>query len=224
MERGDAELFDLLRRRLFTAVVGDVLDSLGFTRQFLPPSIQPLREDMVIAGRAMPVLEADIPEEEAARPGEPFGLMLRALDDLKPAEVYICTGASPTYALWGEIMSARAQRLGAAGAVLDGLVRDTRGIAALGFPAFCAGKYAQDQRPRGRVADFRIPIRIGQARIEPGELIYGDLEGVLVIPRQVETEAVERALEKVEKERQVKEAIGERGLSSAEAFRTYGVL
>lgn len=127
----DEELFDLVRRELFTAVVGDIMDTLGLQRQFLAPQIQPLREDMVLVGRAMTVLEADVfagAHDEAANPvmAKPFGLMLQALDDLKAGEVYICSGASPRYALWGELMSTRAIKLGAAGAVLDGYCRDAR--------------------------------------------------------------------------------------------------
>jgi regulator of RNase E activity RraA len=86
--------------------------------------------------------------------------MLEALDDLKPNEVYICTGGSPRYALWGELMSIRAMHCGAAGAVLDGYSRDTRGILKLGFPTFSHGSYAQDQNPRGKVVDYRVPIVI----------------------------------------------------------------
>ena len=120
----DDELFALARRELFTAVVGDCLDQMGLLRQFLPPRIRPLRDDMVAIGRALPVLEADTvgePENPAANPvlAKPFGLMLEALDDLKRNEIYICAGASPRYALWGELKSTRALKLGAAGAVLD---------------------------------------------------------------------------------------------------------
>jgi regulator of RNase E activity RraA len=102
----DDELFELMRAELFTAVVGDIMDKMGYFHQFLPPNVQPLREDMVVAGRAMTVLEADAFEDvsrESRNPimAKPFGLMLEALDDLKKNEVYICTGASPNYALWG---------------------------------------------------------------------------------------------------------------------------
>src|SRR5436190_11146290 len=104
----DHELFALARRELFTAVVGDIMDILGHRNQFLPPQVQPLRDDMVVIGRAMPVLEAD--DDGGEGPGRvndlfnrPFGLMLRALDDLGENEVYICSGSSPTYALWGEM-------------------------------------------------------------------------------------------------------------------------
>jgi Aldolase/RraA len=154
----DNALFSSLRDKLFTAVVGDVLDKLGWRRQFLPQAIGPLRPDMKIVGRAMPVLEADVFDEGSGSPGplggKPFGLMLEALDDLRPNEVYVATGGSFRYALWGELMSTRAGYLRAAGAVLNGFVRDAAGIEALGFPTFCRGVYAQDQGPRGKVIDF----------------------------------------------------------------------
>jgi regulator of RNase E activity RraA len=151
----DSEMLALGRHELFSAVLGDVMDKMGLLRQFLPPQIQPLVPEMVVAGRAMTVLEADFFEE--AGPGTrnavtamPFGLMLEALDDLKQDEVYLCTGGSPRYALWGELMSTRAIRCGAAGAVVDGYSRDTKGVLALNFPTFSRGRYAQDQGPRGR--------------------------------------------------------------------------
>ena len=150
----DANLFATIRERLFTAVIGDVMDAAGLTRQFLPPEIRALQADSMVVGRAMTVLEADTEYGQDAG----FGLMFRALDDLKPGEVYVCTGASPAYALWGGLMSARAMSLGAVGAVVDGHHRDTREILGLGFPVFSAGAYAQDQRLRGRVVDYRRPI------------------------------------------------------------------
>jgi Aldolase/RraA len=120
----DDVLFSSLRDKLFTAVVGDVLDKMGWRRQFLPQAIQPLKSDMKLVGRAMPVLEADV-FDESPRSGaagmKPFGLMLEALDDLRPHEVYVATGGSFRYALWGELMSTRARYLRAAGAVLNGL-------------------------------------------------------------------------------------------------------
>ena len=171
-------VFSNLRDKLFTAVVGDVLDKMGWRRQFLPQAIGPLTPDMKFVGRAMPVLEADIFDDSARSPGgvgaKPFGLMLEALDDLRPNEVYVATGGSFRYAFWGELMSTRARYLRAAGAVLNGFVRDAAGIEALGFPTFSRGLYAQDQGPRGKVIDFRVSIEIEGVRIAPGDLIFGD--------------------------------------------------
>jgi regulator of RNase E activity RraA len=224
----DDALFASMRAHLFTAVVGDILDRMGYLHQFLPPEIRPLRDDMVAIGRAMPVLEADFfMTAEAGGHGEfaakPFGLLFRALDSLKPNEIYIATGASPRYALWGELMSVRALQLKAAGAILDGYCRDSAAILQLNFPTFCYGSYAQDQAPRGKVVDFAVPIEIGAVRIRPGDIVFGDRDGVLVIPREAEKEAIALALEKVVTENSVRKAI-EAGMSTEEAFRKYGVM
>lgn len=224
----DHELFALARRELFTAVVGDIMDKLGAQRQFLPPQIRPLRADMVTIGRAMTVLEADV---FADRPDtgknsllkKPFGLMLEALDDLKTNEIYVCAGASPTYALWGELMSTRALQCGAVGAIVDGYSRDTRGILELNFPTFSYGPYAQDQAPRGKVIDFRVPLQIGDARIQPGDILFGDIDGVCVVPRALEREVFVKALEKARGEKVVQKAIAA-GLPAKAAFEKYGIM
>jgi regulator of RNase E activity RraA len=215
-----------IREKLFTAVIGDVMDAKGLTRQFLPPEIRALDPDMVVAGRAMPVLEADCCGEMEGHSGRinAFGLMFRALDDLKQDEVYICTGASPRYALWGELMSTRAQALGAAGAVVDGFHRDTRGIRRLGFPVFSTGAYAQDQRLRGRVVDFRCAIEFDTGvRVQPGDVIVGDIDGVLTIPRDHVDEIVALALQKVEGEETVRRLI-EQGERTEDIFERTGIM
>lgn len=229
----DDALFRLIRDELFTAVVGDVMDQLGLQQQFLPPQIKPLRPDMVVVGRAMPVLESDtafIDSNNSAtttsrNPAlqQAFGLMLEALDDLKPHEVYLCTGASPSYALWGELMSLRATLLKAAGAIVNGYSRDTQGILDLGFPTFSWGAYAQDQAPRGRVIDYRCAVRIGTVHVNPGDIVFGDLDGVCVIPQQHETEVFRLAVEKARGEKTVRKAI-EGGMSATEAYRQFGIL
>lgn len=222
----DEELFRLVRRELYTAVVGDVMDRAGLTRQFLPPEIRPLRSDMTLVGRAMPVVEEDLTGEATAdRDREaPFGLMLDALDDLRPGEVYVCVGSSPRYALWGELMSTRAMKLGASGAVLEGYSRDTTGILRLDFPTFSYGPYAQDQAIRGRVVDFRCRISFGNGvQVKPGDLVFGDVDGVVVVPSEQEREVVHEALSKVRGENAVRRAI-EDGMSAQEAFERYGVM
>lgn len=218
----DSELMPMLRERVFSALLGDVLDKMGLLHQFLPPAVRPLRDDMIVAGRAMPVLEITLPED-ADPLRKPFGLMLEALDDLKPLEVYVAAAGMPPYALWGELMSTRAQQLGAAGAVMDGYSRDTAGILEVGMPVFSTGCYAQDQGPRGEVADFRVSIQFGRVNVSPGDLIFGDRDGVLVVPRAAEEECIRRALEKLEGESLVRIAI-QNGMSTVEAFAKYGVM
>jgi regulator of RNase E activity RraA len=224
----DTELFALCRKELFSAVIGDIMDMMGHTKQFLPPEIQPLRDDMVVVGRAMTVLEMDDTggedsDRKSPTLARPFGLMLEALDDLKPNDVYLCSGSSPDYALWGELMSTRAKILGASGAVVNGYSRDTRGILKLDFPSFSYGRYAQDQRPRGKVVDFRCTIQIGNVTVNDGDIVFGDLDGVCVIPKAIEEEVIQRALEKANGEKTVQKAI-EGGMSARESWDTYGIM
>ena len=228
MWNNDDELFALMRQRLFPAVVGDILDTMGLLKQFLSPGIRALRSDMVIAGRAMPVLEtncfaASEPAGQLAISRQPFGLLFQALDDLKPHEVYVATGCAPQFALWGGLMTTRAMHLKAAGAVLDGYSRDTPEVLASGLPVFSCGGYAQDQGPRGKVVDYRVPVEINGVRIAPGDIVFGDLDGVLVIPRHAEEEAIRKALEKASTENKVRDAI-QQGMSTVDAFKTFGVM
>ena len=224
----DDQLFALMRTRLFPAVVGDILDTMGLLKQFLSPGIRPLRSNMVIAGRAMPVLEtncfaASEPNGQLPISRQPFGLLFQALDDLKEHEVYVATGCAPQFALWGGLMTTRAMHLKAAGAVLDGYSRDTPEVLDSGLPVFSYGGYAQDQGPRGKVVDHRVPVEINGVRIAPGDIVFGDLDGVLVIPRHAEEEAIRKALEKASTENKVRDAI-QKGMSTVDAFKTFGVM
>ncbi len=228
MWNNDDELFALMRTRLFPAVVGDILDTMGLLKQFLSPGIRPLRGNMVIAGRAMPVLEtncfaASEPEGQLPISRQPFGLLFQALDDLKAHEVYIATGCAPQFALWGGLMTTRAMHLKAAGAVLDGYSRDTPEVLESGLPVFSYGGYAQDQGPRGKVVDYRVPVEINGVRIKPGDIVFGDLDGVLIIPQHAQEEAIRKALEKSGTENKVRDAI-QKGMSTVEAFKTFGVM
>jgi len=224
----DLDLFETARKELCSALLGDILDQLGYYNQFLSAELKPLDPEMVVAGRAMPVIEEDILAvagecHGSGSPHKPFGLMFEALDDLREGEVYICSGSSNTYALWGELMSTRALKLGAAGAVVNGYSRDTSGILKLRFPTFSLGTFAQDQRPRGRVTGFRKAIMCNNIVIEPGVFVFGDRDGVIIIPREVEAEVVRGALEKARSEKSVSKAITG-GMSSLEAFERFGVM
>ena len=228
MLRDDDELFAMMRARLFPAVVGDILDGMGLQKQFLSPGIRPLAPNMVVVGRAMPVLEtncfaAQEPAGQLPLSRQPFGLLFQALDQLRANEVYVATGCAPQFALWGGLMTTRAMHLKAAGAVLDGFSRDTPEVLQSGLPVFSLGGYAQDQGPRGKVVDYRVAVEINGVRIHPGDIVFGNLDGVLVIPRQAEAEAISKALEKVGTENRVRQAI-EQGMSTVEAFKTFGVM
>jgi regulator of RNase E activity RraA len=152
-----------------------------------------------------------------------FGLMLEALDDLRQNEVYVNTGSSPRNAVWGELMSTRARKLGSRGAVVHGYVRDTKAILKMNFPTFGFGSYGQDSGPRYKVVDFRIPVEIGVVRVRPGDILFGDVDGVLLVPVEAEVEVFTRALEKARGEKLVRKAI-EAGSSAVEAFEKFGIM
>ena len=215
----DEDLFRSMRETLYTPVIGDILDGLGYRHQFLPQAVQPLQESMRIVGRAMPVQISDAWGKQE----EPFGLMTEALDQIELDEVYIATGGSLNCAAWGEIMTATARMRKGAGAVIDGFHRDTPRVLEQKWPVFSRGRYAQDARVRSKVVDFRCSIEIGCVRIEPGDLVFGDLDGVIVIPSIIEDEAIMRAMEKSRAEKLVRKEI-EAGSSSTDVFRKYGIL
>lgn len=226
--KNDKELFEIAKKELFTAVVGDIMDKLGYLHQFLSPQIKPLSSDMVVIGRAMTILEADVFSECTKGTNNnlmevPFGLMFEALDDLKEDEIYICSGGSPRYAMWGGLMSTRAIKLKSAGAVINGYSRDTNEVLNLKFPTFSFGSYAQDQGPRGKVIDYRCPIEIDGVRINDGDIIFGDRDGVLIIPKEVVEEAFIGAIEKARGEKLVKKALQE-GMSTVEAYAKFGIM
>ncbi|MFG6687748.1 RraA family protein [Mariniflexile sp. HNIBRBA6329] len=222
------ELKDLAHSELFTALVGDVMDKMGYLHQFLPAQLKPVDSKSIVFGKAMPVVEADVFGEQLEKShnsyiNKPFGIMFEALDSLEEDEVYICTGSSLRYALWGGLMSTRAMKLKASGAVVDGYSRDTNEVLRLGFPVFSMGTYAQDQGPRGKVIDYRVPIEIGNVRINPGDIIYGDLDGVVIVPQDIQDEVFEKALEKARGEKLVLKALQE-GMSTVEAFEKFGIM
>lgn len=215
----DERLRTTVLERLYTPVIGDVLDSLGRRHQFLPPEIRGITPSMKLVGRAVPVLILDVFEPQA----HPFGRLTEALDSLTDGEVYVARNGRTACAAWGEILTATARARGAVGAVIDGYHRDTPRVLSQDWPVFSRGSYAQDAGVRTSVVDYRVPIEIGQVRIGPGDLVVGDVDGVVVVPSEIEDEVIERALAKATGENVVRRAI-EAGMSSTEAFATYGIL
>ena len=210
----DKELFDLMKEKLYTPVVGDILDQMGYKHQFLPAAIRPLEalvpadafidrsqpdNRLKLAGYACTVLENDVFDS----PKKP-------------------TGAHHS-ALWGELLTATAKARGAVGAVLDGYSRDTPQVLEQNFPVFCTQCWAQDSSVRTYVCDYRCTIEIGQVTIHDGDLVFGDIDGVLIIPAEVKDEVIEKALIKAAGEKTVRRAI-EGGMSATDAFAEFGIL
>jgi regulator of RNase E activity RraA len=221
----DEELFALVRDELSTCPVSDVMEQLGFLHPMLPPEIRPLRTDMVMIGRAMPVQDAPpLPYGTPARfDTKPFGLMFESIDALRPNEVYIASGGPIYAARFGEFLSLRAQKLGAAGAVINGHIRDINRVLSLDIPVFTHGTYAYGLQRRHNVVDYRCSIMIGDVRVRPGDLIFGDGDGVCVIPHEAEKEIINKAIEKNRLEGNVRSEI-EAGRGLVDAFKKTGVM
>lgn len=192
---------------------------MGYYHQFLPQAIRPLREDMKLAGFAMPVLMIDVYGEQE----KPFGLLTEALDNLQENEIYLASGGEMRCAYWGEILTATARTRKAVGAVVNGWHRDTPKVLEQNWPVFSRGCYAQDSSVRTQVVNYRCPIEIGGVHVEPGDFVFGDIDGVLIIPKEHIEEVIEKALKKARGEKVVRKSI-EEGMSSTEAFAKYGIL
>lgn len=217
--QNDAELFPLIKDKLYSPVVGDALDSLGFWHQFLPQAIKPMRTEMRIAGRAMTVQLADVRGPQK----QPFGRLTEALDQIQLDEIYVATGGTQNCAAWGEILTATARTRRGAGAIIDGFHRDTPRVLEQEWPVFSRGSYSQDAGVRSSVIDFRCLIEIQGVQIKPGDLIFGDMDGVVIIPRDIEEKVLDLALQKASAEKVVRREI-EAGASSTEVFHRYGIL
>jgi len=216
------DLIASVRERLFTAVLSDVLDAAGRRSQAMRPGVRPLDDSLVMVGRARTGLYADVYH---VVPGEnPYELEIALVDDLAPDEIVVlAAGTSGRIAPWGELLSTACRARGAAGCVTDGLVRDVRAIRALRFPVFAGGIGPLDTKGRGKVVAIDVPIECGGVAVRSGDLVFGDADGVVVIPREVEGEILRAAFEKVAGEDRTRAAL-ERGEKLADVFARHGIL
>jgi len=174
----------------------------------------------LLLGRAKTTLWADMAHQDP----EPYQLELRAIDSCRPDDVLLCAASgSMRSGIWGELLTTAATNAGCVGVIVDGAVRDLARIRDLGFPVFARGCNPYDSRDRQRVIDYDVPIEWDSVRIEPGDLVAADEDGIVIVPQKVEKAVLEFAMGKVQAENQVRDAI-RAGMSATEAFATFGVL
>ena len=208
---------------LSAPILSDVLDSLGMMGQAMKPFIRPLNDNDVMVGRArtglyMPVYEV--------RSGEnPYEVEIALVDHLQAGEIAVlaCNGPTDRIAPWGELLSTAAAARRASGCVTDGLVRDVRQIRAMGFPVFHGGIGPLDTKGRARMVERDVPIQCAGVRVEPGDIVFGDADGVVVVPQSREREVIGLALEKVRGENDTRDALL-RGETLASVFARIGIL
>lgn len=204
--------------RLYTPVVADVLDRLGFRDQSMRADIRPLFPGARLTGVARTVRTIPAPD---ATPAEPYKGEMAAVDDLRPGDVMVVSECDVSF--WGELLSTAARYRGCRGIVIDGYTRDTRAITAMNFPVFCRGIHPADSLGRIDVETHDVPITCGGVRVDPGDLILADEDGIVAIPQRAAEEAITMAEDKVRGENLVRKALAE-GMSVTEAFRRYGIL
>lgn len=218
----DTDLFPWIRQNLYVPVVCDVLDTLGYRNQAMHHRLRPLDPDnCIIIGRARTFrwMETDYAVED-----DPYGLEIDAMDSLKPGDVAVhSTDHGCTNAPWGELMSTVAKMRGATGTIVDSMIRDCLRIKELGFPVFFHGIRPLDSVGRGRVMAYDVPVRCGDVLVRPGELVFSDFDGIVVIPKEVEAVAIEQAATKASKESLSRQELFA-GKSLREVYDKYGVL
>ena len=216
----ETELFDKLEKELFTAVICDILDDMGCRNQSMNGSIRPINPDMIIAGRARTILAADV----YTQPEVPYEMEIEAIDAVSKNEVVlVATNHSTTNAFWGELLSTYAMLRGARGAIIDGCSRDIRQVSKMGFRLFTAGVNPLDSKGRCLVIDYNCEIVCGGVSVRPNDLIFADIDGIVVIPAAIEKEIIERSLKKVSMESQFIKDLNA-GFSLKDAFKRNGIL
>lgn len=211
-----------IRSKLFVALLSDVLDGLGYMNQAMPPRIRPLDDACVMVGRARTALYHDVYETTEGE--NPYELEIALIDSLRKDDIPVFScGGTGRIAPWGELLSTASRVRGAAGAVMDGLVRDVKAIRAMGFPVFHGGIGPLDSRGRGKVVQIDVTVECAGVRVAAGDLIMGDADGVIVVPRAVEAEALAAAFEKLRGERSTLADL-QSGMKLADVFAKYGIL
>lgn len=211
---------DELAGRLSASLLSDALDAVGRRDQVMRADIRRWAGPELLVGRAATILASDQVEVD----GEPYARQIEAMDALRPDDVVVATtGGSTRCAFWGELFSTAALARGARGAIVDGLVRDVRAIDAAGFPVFATGARPIDSMGRLTVYAHGVPVRCGDVVVSPGDLVFAERDGVVVVPAEVETEVIGAALEKSGREDGMRDELRS-GTSLAEAWRRHRVL
>jgi 4-hydroxy-4-methyl-2-oxoglutarate aldolase len=216
----ERDMFDLMAQKLAASVISDILDTLGFRDQVMRATIRPLYPEALVVGRAMPVLYAEVFEV----PEKPHQMEIEVVDSLKPDDVLVAYApATAKAALWGGLLSTAAKARGTRGVVIEGMTRDVKQITSMTFPVFASGISPLDSNGRLRVFAYRCAIECGGILVEPGDIIFGDADGVVVIPQDVAVETVNEALKRVEAEH-LTEGELKKGTLLRDVYTKHGVL
>ena len=214
------DLFDMMKAQLHSAVLCDALDQTGLREQAMRADIRPVHARAKVVGRALTMQSVDVYEPEA----NVYEHEIAAVDSLKPGDVMVAsTQQSTRTCLWGELLSTAAMARGANVAIIDGYTRDVVPIQKMQFPVFSTGIYPVDSAGRGMVISYNTPINCGGVVVRPGDIVFGDYDGIVVIPEEAAEEVITRAIDKVEGENITRDELLQ-GATLREVYDKYGVL
>ena len=206
----EMNLFDTIRDKLNTALLSDALDSLGVVNQVMHESIRPLDPELTLVGRAFTMLYVDVYE----KPDAPYSKEIEAIDQVRPDDVVVvCTNNSRLTGVWGDLLSTATRARGG----------HTRKIIAMRFPVFAAGIKPLDSLGRSVPYAYQCRVRVGDVLVNPGDIIVGDADGLVVLPAELASQAVHVALEKRNKENSSRKDLLE-GAYLRDVYAKYGVL
>lgn len=211
-----------LKTKLNAALLSDALDEVGLRHQAFSAATRPLEPERVMCGRARTAIYVEVAQAVEGR--NPYELEIALVDSLAPGDVAVMAcGGSRRIAPWGALLSTASHVRQAAGCITDGFVRDTQTIKQLGFPVFHRGIAPLDSKGRGEVQAIDVPVICDGVRVQPGDLVFGDADGVVVIPRQSEADVLRVAFDKLAKEVD-SFALLRSGRSLRDVFALHGVL
>jgi len=211
--------FKKIRKELYSGVVADILDEFGYRNQVMTPEIRPLRDCDVLAGRAFTCAAVDVCEI----PEQPYKLELETVDALSEDDVLVAATKNSFSGFWGELLTTVAKKHGAAGAVIDGYSRDTRKIREMDFPLFLSGYCPLDSKGRTELVSKQTPVLCGGVTVCPGDIVFADFDGIVIIPSSIAEDVIEKCFEKVHGENMVRKEMLN-GMSATEAYEKYHIL
>jgi len=220
MKVENERMFKTMEEQLYSSVISDIMDGLSLREQVMREYVRPLYPEAIVAGRAVTALAVDV--YKAGEP--PYDMEIELVDSLREGDVVVlCTNGSKRGALWGELLSTASRARGARGAIIDGFTRDVKGIVEMKFPVFASGVRPLDSRGRTEIIDYNCPVECGGVLVNPGDIVFGDIDGVVIIPKDKAQETIERALEKIGKENLTRTEL-EKGALLRDVYKKYGTL
>ncbi|GAA4444513.1 RraA family protein [Ravibacter arvi] len=212
--------FRLIEQELYSAVISDVLDGMGFTNQATRSTFFPYTGIKKLVGRCRTTLWSDMFHRDEA----PYELELEAVDSCLPGDVIIAAAhGSERSGIFGELLATAARNSGCAGVIVHGAVRDVAKMREMGFPVFATAKNPYDSQNRQRVIDLDVTVVIDGVTFNPGDLVMADEDGIVVIPKAIEEVVLEAAFQKVKAENRSRDAI-KNGMKAQVAYQTFGIL